>query len=190
MNPLLLQILATRANGNPALAELLARVQTSSGTDSSVDIRELLLKQTEGNPLLALFSKRCAEPPVSLSSAPTVIDVEPTPQKQRAGQMAGDAAAASAGDVGEAAESLTLALNVLQQRNDLLAAALGACCSCWGQDPQCRLCRGRGRPGFAIPDEQLFREFVLPSIQMLRAQKAASSVSSPPTNPKTAESNA
>jgi hypothetical protein len=36
-----------------------------------------------------------------------------------------------------------------------LAAALGACGLCWGEDDFCPSCRGRGRPGMVRPDFEL-----------------------------------
>jgi hypothetical protein len=36
-----------------------------------------------------------------------------------------------------------------------LAAALGACGLCWGEDDSCPSCRGRGRPGMVRPDLEL-----------------------------------
>jgi len=36
-----------------------------------------------------------------------------------------------------------------------LAAALGACGLCWGEDDFCPSCRGRGRPGMVRPDLEL-----------------------------------
>jgi hypothetical protein len=36
-----------------------------------------------------------------------------------------------------------------------LAAALGACGLCWGEDEHCPSCRGRGRPGMVRPDIEL-----------------------------------
>lgn len=36
-----------------------------------------------------------------------------------------------------------------------LAAALGACGLCWGDDPACPGCRGRGRPGMVRPDPEM-----------------------------------
>lgn len=33
-----------------------------------------------------------------------------------------------------------------------LAAALGACGLCWGEDARCPSCHGRGRPGMVRPD--------------------------------------
>ena len=55
----------------------------------------------------------------------------------------------------------------LQERNDLLADALGAFPACWGDDASCRLCRGRGRPGFSIPAQQAFADAVAPVLERL-----------------------
>ena len=43
-----------------------------------------------------------------------------------------------------------------------LAAALGACGLCWGDDPACLGCRGRGRPGMVRPDPQIRAELFGP----------------------------
>lgn len=50
-----------------------------------------------------------------------------------------------------------------------LANALGACVFCWGEDPTCRGCRGKGKPGAFEPDHALFTQFVLPALRRKRA---------------------
>src|SRR5438128_12681744 len=62
----------------------------------------------------------------------------------------------------EAVERLRFERERLAERNDLLARALGACPSCWGEDTGCRLCRGRGKPGSWFPDDDAFGQFVVP----------------------------
>lgn len=52
----------------------------------------------------------------------------------------------------------------LHERNDVLADALGACPTCWGRVKHCGECRGRGRPGWRVPDPKLFEEFITPAI--------------------------
>ena len=52
---------------------------------------------------------------------------------------------------------------------DTLAMALGACAACWGTDPACAVCGGRGRPGARSPDPMLFRELVLPAARRASA---------------------
>lgn len=53
-------------------------------------------------------------------------------------------------------------LRILRRRNEVLAAALGACELCWGDDPECEECRGHGRPGWEEPDRALYRELISP----------------------------
>lgn len=52
----------------------------------------------------------------------------------------------------------------LHQRNEDLAAALGACSVCWGRVRHCNDCRGRGKPGWQTPDPELFAELVAPAL--------------------------
>lgn len=60
-------------------------------------------------------------------------------------------------------------LTVLRERNDALAAALGACHLCFGLDPLCEECGGRGAPGSAVPEPAAYRDYVLPAVQRVRA---------------------
>jgi hypothetical protein len=68
-------------------------------------------------------------------------------------------------------EDMFAELQVLRSRNDTLAAALGACNLCWGEDPQCGDCGGRGCPGFATPQPKLFAEIVLPAARNFLKRK-------------------
>ena len=56
----------------------------------------------------------------------------------------------------------------LYERNDVLAAALGACPTCWGQVATCVECRGHGVPGWLPPDPALHDEFVAPAVARRR----------------------
>lgn len=62
-------------------------------------------------------------------------------------------------------EKLDLALEHLEEvlrLNRMLAAGVGACPECWGEDPDCD-CGGQ-RPGVGDPDPMIFRELVLPAM--------------------------
>lgn len=63
-------------------------------------------------------------------------------------------------------------LEALRERNDTLAAALGACYLCFGTDPLCGVCRGRGMPGSRAPEPAAYREFVVPALRRAHAAKA------------------
>lgn len=65
-------------------------------------------------------------------------------------------------------------LEQLRERNDRLAAALGACGLCWGEDDRCPVCSGNGKPGALVPDTEQLRRLVLPALQRLRDPEAPS----------------
>lgn len=62
-------------------------------------------------------------------------------------------------------EGLKEELDDLYDFNEDMALALGACPSCWGEDPDCPDCRGKGAPGSFTPDEELFSELVQPAVR-------------------------
>jgi multidrug efflux pump subunit AcrA (membrane-fusion protein) len=63
-------------------------------------------------------------------------------------------------------EELKADLDSLRTMLDGVAAALGACPSCWGEDPTCRWCRGRGGPGSMPPDPDGFDRLILPAVRV------------------------
>lgn len=69
----------------------------------------------------------------------------------------------------QVATTMYAELEDLRERNDALAAALGACYLCWGEDFDCEECQGQGQPGAFKPDKGLFRQYVAPAIQTLKA---------------------
>lgn len=62
-------------------------------------------------------------------------------------------------------------LEDLQARNDVLAEALGACHLCWGENLDCEVCGGRGRPGAFMPKPRPYERYVLPAAQRLQRQQ-------------------
>lgn len=70
---------------------------------------------------------------------------------------------------------------------DALAAALGACSRCWGNDSVCPRCTGLGAPGYGVPDRALFSRFIAPAVHRLAEARrerlaAASSTQPAPIN--------
>jgi hypothetical protein len=175
MNALLMQMITARAGGNnnPAIANILERMSPSNPS-SALDIQELLAQQASTNPMAAMLAKHLAEQKASASSSP-VIDVEASEEaplsKDQEAAIQNEQTSAELSELRQNVKDMCAELKLLRNRNDELAAAVGACCLCWGQNLECRSCRGRGGPGFCIPDETLFEEFVLPAVQTLRAQK-------------------
>jgi hypothetical protein len=186
-NKMLEMILAqTCGAGRPGMADLMARLSSASGA-GPVDPNELLSRLANSNPAVASLLQQLKAQQQQAATRSEIIDVEAAPT-HAASLEAGEASAGaeSAGSIEEPddayacelhelqrrADLMCAELKLLRERNDLLAAALGACCLCWGQDLSCRSCRGRGGPGFCIPDEELFEEYVVPAIHTFRAQKA------------------
>src|SRR5215212_1387361 len=60
-------------------------------------------------------------------------------------------------------------LEELREWNEALAAALGACARCWGEDPSCPGCQGLGSPGAEMPNRPLFTAFVVPAVRRVQA---------------------
>jgi hypothetical protein len=180
---LLLQLIAARAGGNrnSAFAEMLSRVRSVNGGSPIQDPKQLLAQLGNNNPLVEALSKHFAEvqaggalPHTGIPVADPVIDVEPEPEAaKQIGEGNGKCCQAEviSVELKEQVQSLQSEIKILRDRCDLLASTVGACCLCWGQDSNCRACRGRGKPGYAIPDEALFGEYVLPAMRVLRAQK-------------------
>lgn len=59
----------------------------------------------------------------------------------------------------------------LRRRVALLAAALGACDRCWGEDASCPACDGAGRPGSSPPHASLFDRYARPAALSLQYLK-------------------
>lgn len=57
----------------------------------------------------------------------------------------------------------------VRRRLEELAAALGACPLCFGEDLLCPTCHGAGEPGARAPDPVAFRRFVVPALDRARA---------------------
>lgn len=73
-------------------------------------------------------------------------------------------------------ESLTRAAGILRDRMVALAAALGACPRCMGENPSCPACGGDGIPGARRPDPEAFDRYVMPAVRRARAVRRATSM--------------
>jgi hypothetical protein len=174
MNQLLVQMLAARSGGaaNPMLANLLSRMQSPAEAGTQ-NVEELLAQQAQSNPMVAMLMKQVAEQKARVQEEQArVIDVEATTAVEQVEEPVDDLLAALR-ELRENARVMQAELDRLRERSDAMAGAVGACPLCWGQSLDCRGCRGRGGPGFSVPDESLFEELVLPAIRTLRAQRAS-----------------
>ena len=182
---LLYEMLAARqlGAGNPAMTDLIARLGATGGAVATDDVIGQL---TQTNPMLAVLAKHLGAS-VQSPSNDSALEIE--------GEAAEVSDTASAPEPDESRdpeapaqiEALRIETDVLRERLDRCAAALGACGVCWGTDPSCRACRGRGQAGFCQPDQTLFEEMVLPAVDMLKAVRAISAKLSPALRPERIE---
>jgi hypothetical protein len=136
---------------------------------------EMMAQLGNTNPMFALLAQQFMQRPTAAPRA--VIDATPletdTLDPETVGELDADLPGESA-ELAELQERIVVLTNetqILSHRLGLLAEALGACGLCWGEDRECRACRGRGRPGYALPNDHLFEELVLPAVRVLRAQR-------------------
>ena len=154
-------------------ATLLGALASRIGAGAGSSPAELLAHLGTSDPTVGLIAQYLAErrevgaesePPAAGNAAArpaTGLDVAGTADERSA-----EAAALRA--LRRKIETLYVELEELRARNDALAAALGACYLCWGDDPECPVCGGSGGPGAASPDRRLFTELIAPAVRALR----------------------
>jgi hypothetical protein len=182
MNALLFQMIAARGNsGNPAIADLMARMQGSGGGSPNLDAQQLLARLGNDNPAVSALLKRIEELKANTSPREDgpVIDAASLNMRSAHEDSATtdeitedvDDDSRMLSDLRERIQNLLVELRGLREQNNLLARALGAC-ECWGQNLECRNCGGQGVPGSSLPNKALVCEYVVPAIRVLRERNA------------------
>lgn len=151
---------------DPLLAALLGRGEGGEAVDPLALLKAQLETQAQTDPRTALIL-RCLE---QRAQQPPAEEMEP----------AGEEAGADVSELQDLMEQAYSELEALRMRNDVLAAALGACYLCFGEDPLCETCGGRGVPGSRAPEPTAFRKYVLPAMRRAQAVEARRSVRAPP----------
>ncbi|MEI6099771.1 MAG: hypothetical protein WCS20_16065 [Alphaproteobacteria bacterium] len=73
-------------------------------------------------------------------------------------------------ELSQIAERLLKENQLARERLDALAAGIGACPDCFGEDLLCQTCNGVGRPGSRLPQPAEFNRFVSPACHRVRAE--------------------
>jgi len=110
-------------------------------------LQSLLAERAAADPSMGLLMQMMAS-----QEAPPASTGEATDRQERAQRRR------------ERIEEMRAELIELRQRNDDLAAALGACPACWGRIDDCEECDGEGAPGWEPPDPALFEELITPAV--------------------------
>jgi hypothetical protein len=164
-----------QSNVPPLTADPVALLQTISS--GATDPTSLVLSQLGGlaqdNPglamLLGLLGRHTSGK--EAEARPKEDDEDAQLAAQRA-ESAQRETARHLSELKETIKDLYAELKILRERNDRVAAAVGACYVCFGSDPFCEECGGRGSPGSRLSEPAAYREYVLPAV--LRVQKMQS----------------
>lgn len=153
---------------------LLDRLASSdSGAESGPTVQDLLAQMGEVDPRMNVITKILARRQMEAQ------EKAPSFEEDEDGVIDGEAVESSQQSIerrqwSERLRRMATAmygeLEQLRERNDTLAAALGACYLCWGDDVLCEVCHGRGRPGALFPDPELFAQYVAPAMRQAQRQ--------------------
>jgi len=137
-----------------------------------IAISQLLAGQMSGDPvatvrnaLLQRLGEGSANDPLRSALGRILASSEPEPREGRGANLGASGAHVQVRPLLLAARE---ALNELQKRSDVLAAALGACAECWGAHQNCSHCGGIGRPGWKLPDAAAFAAWIEPAINAIK----------------------
>jgi hypothetical protein len=92
---------------------------------------------------------------------------------QRLGLQGGEVGAAPGGDPIMAAVALSLMKRTRSRRDEgvatirRVAAIVGACPRCLGEDASCAGCGGKGQPGYGAPDKAALLAWITPPLRRL-----------------------
>ena len=148
--------------------------------------QDLLAKMAEANPTMGLVAQLLAQNQQQVrereASSQDEGDTELSEPFSEPDQDRGRSRQRAVHRLRQQIKIMNRELSELRERNDSLAAALGACHLCWGSDPECEICGGRGSPGTSVPDKSLFKELVRPAVRAL--QKSEGNIFSKASGPR------
>ncbi|HEV2541873.1 MAG TPA: hypothetical protein VGU70_03800 [Methylobacterium sp.] len=132
----------------------------SGSMDPHKVIMSALAGQTEENPHLGLLLKLVEEQGEDNHDGQLREEIR---EEVRAEQ------AEAVSELSETARRLFADVEACRDRLASLAAALGACPACFGEDLLCETCGGAGAPGSRLPQADEFHRYVRPAIERVRA---------------------
>lgn len=133
---------------------------------------ELLAELGVGDPQLGRLLQLVAERQAAQAEVDVLDDETEEVEPGEVGP--GEAATATGEENSSLVHALDEEVDALRRRNDALAAGLGACYLCWGEDAGCPACRGRGRPGARRPEPAAYERLVAPAARRMARERAPS----------------
>jgi hypothetical protein len=156
------------------LNSILQSMVTNPGQGINAAATQALLSQfTDDDPTMNLLATYLTQRDASTHRAEVNEETtanetaECTAELERARERS-EKSAAAVRELRDHIENLFAELEMLRERNDALAHALGACALCWGGDIECPVCGGAGQPGFMAPDQRSFKQLLAPVLNRFR----------------------
>jgi hypothetical protein len=122
----------------------------------ATELKDLLQQGSATDPRSALLTRMLGISPSSVDGQ--VMTETPSPEEIDTSR-------------GPMSNSLEVELETLRGRNEAMAAAVGACPKCWGEEAVCPECDGNGSPGSTMPDAAMFSRYVAPAV-LIKASEA------------------
>ncbi|MBV9929451.1 MAG: hypothetical protein JO013_00690 [Alphaproteobacteria bacterium] len=162
------------ADTTPALMALLDAMRTGS-VDPQKMMFDLVGSQAADRPETAMLLKLLAGGDEAEKQAALREELRAEVREEEAEKVA---------RLAEVSERMLAENAALQERMEALAAALGACPECLGEDPLCATCDGAGSPGSRLPEAEAFHLYVRPAVERVRAALSRAAPRRPwPRNP-------
>jgi hypothetical protein len=178
------------ATPDPALSVLIDALSGTGGVDPLALLRTQLDAQAGHNPQVAqilrlLEQRRQQQDSQQQDSEPqeeVILSPEDAahPEHEAQAEQAREERARNARKLRDTMNRLYAELKALRTRNNALAAAVGACYLCFGEDPLCEECGGRGVPGSLAPEPAAFRKYVHPALHRAQVAEAGRGRYAPP----------
>jgi hypothetical protein len=146
----------------PALTALLpAFLAARQSGGGRAALQTALAQAAEEDPNLALLAQFIGDRPEPEPEVAVLPEPDPRAEWRRA----------TVAELRGAIRELEAECEELHARGEVLAAGLGACAACWGVDLSCPTCAGNGRPGWRVPDPDVFAEWVAPAVKRARRHR-------------------
>jgi hypothetical protein len=158
-------LLAAKTGGGPAGGLDLASLLTAQGGDIGDDRLNMLMRWLEQRSTTETQPHSVEEIP-----GPAEIELQRL-EDMRQKRERQEEKRAQARELEKVMNSVYAELETLRARNDALAGALGACYLCFGDDLNCPECGGHGLPGALLPDETMFRQYVVPAVKRIQSSR-------------------
>ncbi|MGE5527409.1 MAG: hypothetical protein ACM3Q9_01955 [Methanosarcina sp.] len=128
---------------------MLSRIAAGPGGGPELSIADVVERSLAEDPIAEPLAAALRQREAAMAAAADEVDADEALDPQ----------------VADVLERLYAEVEELRRRNRMFADALGACPRCFGEDQQCPVCRGRGRPGGREPDSLLMSELVEPAMR-------------------------